>query len=124
MINNNFNVIGKKMISHWSPVQTEKSQPSCQRVMPERRLTKFAALSVYPRVWISRSASEIDDRFYLSSLRIYDCVIVEFLCPRNACQGDLCFTTVSLSVYLSVYLSVLLKKVCIINSSYSFKQLI
>ena len=50
MINNNFNVIGKKIISHWSPVQTEKSEPSSQRVMPETRFTEFPALSVYPRV--------------------------------------------------------------------------
>ena len=32
--------------------------------MPETRQTSFPALSVYPRVGISLSASEADDRFY------------------------------------------------------------
>ena len=38
--------------------------------MPETRQTWFTALSVYPRVEISRSASEIDDRFYFSDKTI------------------------------------------------------
>ena len=41
-------------------MQNEKSQPECKRIMPEERLTEFPALSVDPRVEISRSASEID----------------------------------------------------------------
>ena len=50
-------------IHHWSPIQTEKSQPSCKRIMPETRFnivfgiipkvgTSFPALSVYPKVGI------------------------------------------------------------------------
>ena len=46
-------------------MQTEKSEPSGQRIMPETLLTSFPALSVYPRVGISRSASQIVDGFYL-----------------------------------------------------------
>ena len=46
-------------------MQTEKSQPSGQWIMPETQLTSFPALSVYPRVRISLSASETDVRFYL-----------------------------------------------------------
>ena len=44
----------------------EKSQPSGQHIMPETRLTSFPALSVYPRIGISRFASETGDRFYLA----------------------------------------------------------
>ena len=40
-------------------MHTKKSQPSGQRTMPE-------TLSVYPWNGISQSASETDDRFYLS----------------------------------------------------------
>ena len=47
-------------IYHRSPMQTEKSQPKGKRIMPETRFTDFPALSVDPRVGISRSASEID----------------------------------------------------------------
>ena len=42
-------------------MQTEKSQTEDQRVMPATRFfTEFPALSVNPRVGISRSASETD----------------------------------------------------------------
>ena len=41
-------------------MQTEKSQPEGKWIMPETRLTEFLALSVDPRVGISRSASEND----------------------------------------------------------------
>ena len=54
------------MINHRSPLQTEKSQPSGQRIMTETRQTSFPVLSVYPRVGISLSAPETDHRFYLS----------------------------------------------------------
>ena len=37
-------------------------------IMPEMRFTEFPALSVYPRVGISLSASETDVRFYLSQI--------------------------------------------------------
>ena len=47
---------------------TEKSQPSSQRIIPETRYTSFPALSVYPRVGISLSASETDDRLYSNVL--------------------------------------------------------
>ena len=39
-------------------MQTEKSQPEGQRIMPETRFTDFSALSVDPRVGIFPSASE------------------------------------------------------------------
>ena len=55
-------IICKKIINHRSPMQIKKSQPSCQRIMPETRLTSFLVLSVYPRVEISRSGTKIDDR--------------------------------------------------------------
>ena len=48
-------------IYHRSPMQTEKSQPDCKRMMPETRFTEFSSLSVGLRVWIFRSASETDD---------------------------------------------------------------
>ena len=41
-------------------MQTEKSQPEGERIMPETRFTEFPALSVDPRVGISWSASATD----------------------------------------------------------------
>ena len=41
-------------------MQTEKSQPEGKRLMPETRFTEFPALSVDPRVEVSRSASKTD----------------------------------------------------------------
>ena len=68
----------KIRICHWSSMQTERSKPEGERIMPETRFpalsidpkvgiswsaseTSFPALSVYPRVGISLSASEADD---------------------------------------------------------------
>ena len=48
-------------ICHRSLMQTKKSQPESKRIMPETRFTEFPALSVDPRVGISRYASETDD---------------------------------------------------------------
>ena len=45
-------------------MQTEKTQPEGKQIMLEMRFTKFPALSVDPRVGISRSASETNDRLY------------------------------------------------------------
>ena len=50
----------RNRIYHRSSMQTEKYQPEGKRIMPETRLTEFPALSVDPRVEISRSASETD----------------------------------------------------------------
>ena len=53
-----------RILHHRSPMQTEKSQPEGQRIMPKtrltelKRLTEFPALSVNPKVGISRSALE------------------------------------------------------------------
>ena len=47
-------------IYYRSLMQTEKSRPESKRIMPETRFTEFPALSVYPRVGISRSALETD----------------------------------------------------------------
>ena len=51
----------KNRIYHRSLMQTEKSLHADKRIMPETRFTEFPALSVDPRVGISRSASETDD---------------------------------------------------------------
>ena len=48
----------KNRIHHRSPIQTEKSQPEGERLRPETRFTYFPALSIDPRVGVSRSASE------------------------------------------------------------------
>ena len=48
-------------------MQTEKSQHENERIMSETRFTEFSALTVHPRVGISLTALETDDRFYLSS---------------------------------------------------------
>ena len=47
-------------IYHRSLMQTEKSLPEGKRIMPETRFTEFLALSVHPKVGISRSAFETD----------------------------------------------------------------
>ena len=57
-------------------MQTEKSQPSSQRIMPERRSTSFLALSVYPRVGIFGPASKTDDTFYFSHAKFIHALIV------------------------------------------------
>ena len=49
---------------HRSPMRIEKSQPEGKRIMPDTRFTEFPALSVYPRVGISRSDSETDDTLF------------------------------------------------------------
>ena len=51
----------KNRIYHRSVIQTEKSQPEGERIMPEMRFTKFPALSVDPWVVIFRSALETDE---------------------------------------------------------------
>ena len=50
---------GINRIYHRSSIQIEKFQPEGKRIMPQTRFTE--ALSVDPRVGISRSASENDD---------------------------------------------------------------
>ena len=45
-------------------MQTEKTQPERERIKPETRFTEFPALSVDPRVGISRSASETNVRLF------------------------------------------------------------
>ena len=55
-------------------MQTEKSQPDGKWIMPETRFTEFAALSVDPKVGISRPSPEgkrIMPEKSLSSLRHY-----------------------------------------------------
>ena len=56
----------RKIIKRWSPMQTEKSQPSGQRLMPEARSTALPALSVQPWIGTFHSASETNYRFYFS----------------------------------------------------------
>ena len=51
-------------IKHRSPKQTEKNQPEGKRIMPETRVPEFPALSVDPRVGISRSASETNVDYF------------------------------------------------------------
>ena len=43
-----------------SSVQTKKSQPEGEQIMPETSFTEFPAFSVDPRVGISLSALETD----------------------------------------------------------------
>ena len=57
-------------------MQTEKSHCLDQGIMPETLLNLLWALSVYPWVGISWSASEMNDRFYLSNWW-------EFLFPKQ-----------------------------------------
>ena len=45
---------------HRPLMQVEKSQPEGKWIMLETKFTKFPALTVDPRVGISRSASETD----------------------------------------------------------------
>ena len=45
-------------ICHRSLMQTEDSQPMVKRIMPKTRFTEFPALSVDPKVGISRSSSD------------------------------------------------------------------
>ena len=42
----------------------EKSQPEGKQIMPKMRFTELPAVSIDPRVGISRSASEADVLFY------------------------------------------------------------
>ena len=56
-------------------MQTEKSQPSGQRIMPETRFIadreiSFPALSVDPGIEISRSASETDVWLFFLSMAL------------------------------------------------------
>ena len=44
-------------ICHRSPMQTEKSQPEGERIMPKTRFIEFPALFVDPRVGLPRSSS-------------------------------------------------------------------
>ena len=52
-------------IYHRSLMQTEKSQSEGKRTMAETKFTEFQELSTDPRVEISPSASETDDRIFL-----------------------------------------------------------
>ena len=47
-------------IEHRSPMQTENSQPEGKRIMPKMRFIELPAVSIDPRVGISRSASEAE----------------------------------------------------------------
>ena len=51
----------KHRIYHRSAMLTDKSQAEGKWIMPETRFTEFPALSVGPRIGLSRSASETDD---------------------------------------------------------------
>ena len=57
-------------IYYQSQMQTEKSQPKGERIMPQMRFTKFLALSIDPRVGISQSASETDVLFFSLSMTL------------------------------------------------------
>ena len=51
----------KNRIYHRSSMQTEKSTPEGERIMPETSFTEYLAFSVDLRVGISWSASQTDD---------------------------------------------------------------
>ena len=59
-------------------MQIEKSQPEGTRIKPEARFTEFPALSVDPRVGISRSASETDDYFFFAYCNLKTSVLYIF----------------------------------------------
>ena len=59
-----YRVCRKTRIYHWSPMQTEKSEPEGSRMMSKTRFTEFPASSVDSRVGISWSASETDDSLF------------------------------------------------------------
>ena len=65
----------RKIISHRSLMQTDQSKHSGQGIIPETRKTSFSASAVYPRVGFYLSASDTDDRFYLSHIqnRLHSC---------------------------------------------------
>ena len=50
-----------KRICHRFLMQTEESLSTGKQIMPETKFTEFPALSVDPRVGISRSAMETDN---------------------------------------------------------------
>ena len=54
----NHNHNGTNRIYHGSQMYTDESKPESKRIMPKTRLTEFPALSVDPRVGISRTALE------------------------------------------------------------------
>ena len=88
-------------IFHRSSMQTEKSQPECKQIMPETRFTEFAALSVDPSVWILRSASETDERFYeIAHLSSGLHRRTMFDISLNNCQKNRNFITIFLAVLL------------------------
>ena len=60
-------------------MQTEKSKPEGNWIMPETRFIEFPAFSVNPRVGISRSASEIDDwLFFLPIIKLNRIITLKF----------------------------------------------
>ena len=66
-------------ICHRSPIQTETFQPEGKRIMPEMTFTEFPALSVDPRVGISRSASETDVWMIFLTYNIIFLKIIRYL---------------------------------------------
>ena len=46
-------------------MQTEKFQPDSKQIIPETSVIEFLSLSVEPRIGIFRSASDLDDLFFL-----------------------------------------------------------
>ena len=74
-------IIRTNRFFQWSPMQTEKSPPEGKRIMPETRFTEFPALSVDPRVEISRSTSETDVcEFFLPMTLTVISFIFDILC--------------------------------------------
>ena len=61
-----------------SLMQTEKSQPKGEWIMPEIRFTVFPALSIELRAGISWSASEIDVWLFFLLLTLKICRIMTF----------------------------------------------
>ena len=53
-------------------MHSEKSKPEDERIVPETRFTEFLALSVDPRVGISRSAYETDDYLLFENRSFYN----------------------------------------------------
>ena len=68
-------------------MQTKNSQPEGKQIMPEMRFTKLHALSVDPRVEISQSASETEDKVNKASQAIQSPRTVPFFLLVSLLDG-------------------------------------
>ena len=82
-------------------MQTEESETEGKRIMPETRFNKFPALSVDPRVEMSRSASGTYDRIFFLPV-IGKRYLLNVRLTADHLYGKLLFTWLSLVVSMIV----------------------